>query len=337
MATRDYYELLGISRNASAEDIKKAYKRLAKKYHPDVNKGDGKAEERFKEVSEAYHALSNPDTRKQYDLFGHSAQPGGTGFGGRAGGPGGSRTYTWSSAGPGGGVGFEEAFGRGGGLGDILNDLFTGRGRRAERRAGAGFRWEDPFGRDGAEGPGFGGPGGLDLQAEVTIGFEDAVRGGVHRLALDGPGGRRTVSVKIPPGVNDGGSLRIPGKGAEGPEGRSGDLLLRIHIKPHRFFRREGWDLHLDVPVTISEAALGAEITIPTLDGRSTLKVPAGSQEGTVLRMKDKGVAPPKGGKRGDMYVHLHIRIPKRLDPEAKRIFERLRQIETDPRKGRFV
>jgi DnaJ-class molecular chaperone len=335
MAKKDLYELLGVSRNASQADIKKAYKRLAKRYHPDFNSGDKSAEERFKEISEAYHVLSDSEKRKNYDLFGHAGQPGDAGFGSWGQGPGGTRTYTWSSSQGGEGVGLDEAFGSGGGLGDILNDFFGG-ARRERSAPDEGFGWRSPFGQPEGSGPRFGRNVGQDIEADVTISFEDSIRGGTHRLSLNRRQGTETVSVRIPPGVNDGGTLKIPGKGEVGPDGKTGDLYLRIHIKPHRYFRREGRNLHLDVPVTLSEAALGAEIVIPTLEGKSTLKVPTGTQEGAILRMKNKGVPAPKGGKRGDMYVHVKIQVPKDLDGESKRIFESLRQVESDPRIGRF-
>jgi DnaJ-class molecular chaperone len=336
MPKKDFYQLLGVARNASQEDIKKTYKRLAKKYHPDINSDDKNAEEKFKEISEAYHVLSDSEKRRQYDLFGHQGQSDGAGFSSWAEGPGGARTYTWSSTPEGSNFGFNEDFPRGGGgLGDILNDLFGG-GRGKGRTRGENFGWQNPFGQPQEFGGGFGKNAGQDREADVTISFEDSIKGGTHRFSLNRREGTETVSVKIPPGVNDGGTLKITGKGYVGPDGRAGDLYLRIHIKPHRYFRREGRNLHLDVPVTVSEAALGSEIVVPTLEGKSTLKVPAGTQEGTILRMKNKGVAAPKGGKRGDMYVHIKIQVPKDLDRESKKIFESLRQVETDPRMGGF-
>jgi DnaJ-class molecular chaperone len=220
-------------------------------------------------------------------------------------------------------------------LEDILSDLFGG-GRRKGGPSHEDFGRKRPFGQPQDFGPEFGKNVRQDLEAEVTISFEEAIKGGVHRFSFNNKGERKTVSVKIPPGVNDGGTLKIPGKGEVGPDGKTGNLYLRIHIKPHRYFRRDSRNLHLDVPVTVSEAALGAEIVIPTLEGKSTLKVPAGTQEGAILRMKNKGVAASKGGKRGDMYVHIKIQIPKRLDKESKSIFESLRQVEADPRRGRF-
>jgi molecular chaperone DnaJ len=148
--------------------------------------------------------------------------------------------------------------------------------------------------------------------------------------------GPETLNVKIPPGVDNGGRLRIPGKGEVGADGRAGDLYLRIHVTPHRYFRREGKDLHLDLPVTVSEAVLGAKVEVPTLDGKATLKIPAGTQNGAKLRMKGKGVPDPKGGARGDMYVHAQIVVPEAQDPKLKKIFEELKVTEVDPRAGMF-
>ena len=395
MASRDYYEVLGVSRGASREDIKKAYKRLAKEHHPDRNGGDEKAENRFKEISEAYHTLSDPKKREQYDAFGGSAHRGDRGFGGGRPGAGGSQYYTWSS-GP-GQSGFD--------FKDIFSQMFGGGGRpgghREARGAGEPFSFDagaSPFGFDFSAG---GPAAGRDVEAEITIAFEDAVRGGTHRLSLrregacptcngsgNDPGGPSTVcascggsgrkqvvnagpsfavtcdacagngrvytqpcracrgsgaatgtdtiSVKIPPGVVDGGRLRIPGKGERGPDGRQGDLYLRVRVTPHRYFRREGDHIHLDLPVTVGEAALGARVRVPTLDGTSTLRIPAGTQGGATLRMKGKGVPNPKGKGRGDQFVHLQISLPKNPDERTRRLLEELRKLEDDPREGRF-
>jgi DnaJ-class molecular chaperone len=145
-----------------------------------------------------------------------------------------------------------------------------------------------------------------------------------------------TISVKIPPGVNNGGRLRVPGKGETGPDGRAGDLHLRIHVAPHRYFRREGRNLHLDLPVTVSEATLGAKVEVPTLDGKATLTIPAGTQSGSKLRMKGKGVPDPNGGGHGDMYVHTQIVVPREPDPKTRKIYEELKSVEIDPRAGNF-
>jgi molecular chaperone DnaJ len=149
--------------------------------------------------------------------------------------------------------------------------------------------------------------------------------------------GQETITVKIPAGVNDGGRMRVPGKGEAGPDGSRGDLFLRVHVTPHRFFRRELSDLHLDMPVTISEAALGARVEVPTMEGVATLKIPPGTQTGAVLRLKGKGVASPKSGRKGDLMVHLKVVVPERPDEQTRRLLEQLKEIETDPRAGKFI
>jgi len=394
MTDTDYYSVLGVSKSATQAEIKKAYKRLAREHHPDRNSGDKTAEEKFKEISEAYQVLSDPDKRKQYDMFGRTGPQGDPGFWGRTQNPGGSGHYTWSSSSGGKDFDFK----------DLFSQIFGRAGR--QRQQADGFEGGNPF--DAGGGPydfGFGydiGPEpGRDVEASVTIAFDDAMKGGTHRISMhrnrhcsacggtgtnragksaectvcagkgrkqvanlgtdftvvcnacNGEGrmytepcpscrgsgrgdGMETLSVKIPPGVDSGGRLRVPGKGEEGPDGRVGDLYLRVQVTPHRYFRRQGKDLHLDLPVTISEAALGATVEVPTLDGKATLKIPAGSQSGTKLRMKGKGAPDPKKGVRGDMYVHLQLAIPKAPNPRARKIFEELKGLEPDPRVGKF-
>jgi molecular chaperone DnaJ len=394
MEKKDYYGILGVSKTATQDEIKKAYKRLAKKYHPDRNAGDESAENRFKEISEAYHLLSDPEKRKQYDMFGRTGFQGDPGFWGGTGQGGGNRYTSWSP-GP-GSEGFD--------FRDLFSQIFGKGGRRQPRTEG--FAGGNPFAGSGDPydfafdfdtGP----QTGRDVEAHVTIRFEDAIEGGTHRITLqrqghcsdcggtgskrdgrwtacsacDGTGrkkvsnagtdftvicntcsgqgrlhtepcttcrgtgrstGPETLSVKIPPGVDNGGRLRIPGKGEVGPDGRAGDLYLRIHVTPHRYFRREGKDLHLDLPVTVSEAVLGTRVEVPTLDGRATLKIPAGSQNGARLRMKGKGIQDPKGGARGDMYVHVQLVVPEAQDLKARKIFEALKETESNPRAGMF-
>ncbi|HUT54571.1 MAG TPA: J domain-containing protein [bacterium] len=394
MPKKDYYQTLGVSRNAPQDEIKKAYKKLARKYHPDCNPGDKTCENKFKDLSEAYSALSHPDKRKEYDLFG----PGGPGRapdpGAWGGPPGGGRTYTWSS---GGGPDFnlEDIFGgRGGGMGDIFSEMFGGRGRRGGRRvdfSGGPFQAEYDVGPQP----------GRDLEAELSVSFDDAMEGGVRKFSIgrngvcpscggtgknaagksrtcaacNGAGKKQvantganftvvcsacggvgriytepcpacagagsvarteTVTVKVPAGVKDGGRLRIPGKGEPGPGGAMGDLVLRISVAPHPFFRRDGDDLHLDVPVTVSEAGLGAKIEVPTLTGKATLKVPAGTQNGAMLRLRGKGAPRPKGGGSGDLYVHIQVKAPTDMDEKTRKLLEELKKHETDPRKGKF-
>ena len=294
---RDLYEILGVARDADEDALRKVYRHLARRYHPDVNPDDAKAEERFKEVSQAYEVLSDSDKRRNYDEFGEISLEGGfdaeavrrqrDAFGARFG----RRT------GAGGGEG---AFGFGG-LDDLVADLFERRG------------WS-------------GGPRrrrGRDLEAELELEFEDAARGGEQRLSIarptaDGAMRQEVVTVRIPPGVADGGRIRIPGKGGEGTGGApAGDLHARIRVRPHRLFRRQGRDLYLDVPISVSEAILGAKVEVPTLDGRVTVAVPAGTDSGTRLRLRGKGVASPKGGVPGDLYVVVQIRVPRDLDAAA--------------------
>jgi molecular chaperone DnaJ len=388
MAKRDYYAVLGVSRSASQDEIKKAYKLLAKKHHPDRNHGEAKAEEKFKEVSEAYQVLSDDKKRQQYDLFGHAGRSESGGFGGRRG------------AGP-GGYGFAYGGATGGSddigdIGDLFGRIFGGAGKR-KKRHGDGFQAGAPFGFDAEWGP----EPGIDVEADIHLSFEEAIRGGKHRIsvqrngacfscrgsgrnrtgqaesckACNGTGGRQvanagthftvvcaacagegriytepcpdcggtgrtggvdTLTVNIPAGVDEGGRLRIPGKGERAADGRTGDLFLKTHVKPHRFFRRTGSDLNIDLPVTVSEAVLGATVGVPTLEGEARLKIPRGTQNGAVLRMKGKGIASHKDHAPGDMYVHVHVTLPDSLDEKARRLFEELKNVEQDPRKGKF-
>jgi len=394
MKTNDYYKVLGVSKSATQADIKKAYKRLAKQYHPDRNQGDKAAENRFKEISEAYQSLSDPEKRKQYDLFGGAGFQGDPGFWGRGRNTGTNGAYTWSSGSGGQGFDLKDLFGQifgNGGRGRTRADEFVG-GNPFHSGTGS---YDFDFGFDVGPEP------GRDVETDVTIRFEDAINGGTHRISLQrngscsactGTGTNRTgpssvcasctgkgrkrvgnggtdftvvcnacggqgrvytepctacggtgrsagmesLAVKIPPGVDNGGRLRIPGKGKVGPDGRAGDLFLRIHVTPHRHYRREGKTLHLDLPVTVSEAALGAKVEVPTLNGKATLSIPAGTQGGAKLRMKGKGVPDPKGGVPGDMYVHTQIVVPKKTDAKARKIFEELKGIEIDPRAGKY-
>jgi len=333
MANNDYYRILNVSRNASEKDIKKAYKKLAKKYHPDFNQGKKDAENKFKDCSEAYQVLSDPEKKKQYDMFGKAAFEGNSGYGGRHQGTDGSRFYTRSS-GPG-----TSGFGADLNFDEIFRGIFEGSGNGGSRAKG--FNGGNPFG-----GSAFRFGGGMnpepvrDVETDLTIGFDEAMRGGVHRFSLKRNNGAteqfENLSVKIPPGVNEGGRLRIPGKGEAGPEGRNGDLYVRIHVRPHKYFRREGNHLHLDLPLTISEAALGARVEVPTHSGTAVLKIKEGTQNGAVLRMKKKGVPNPKGGKQGDMYVHIQVKVPGSLDAETRKLMEALRELEVDPRANKF-
>jgi curved DNA-binding protein len=311
---RDYYETLGVPRDASNEDIRRAYRRLAREYHPDVNKDPG-AEDRFKEVSEAHAVLSDPEKRAQYDRLGPNWRAGQdtadtSGFGGFRTGRGG------------GGGGFDDVrveFGEGG-FSDFFEDLFGARGRGGA--GGAGGRGRGRFSMRGS-----------DHEAELELSLEEAARGGRRAVTFaDG----REYEVNIPPGVRDGQRIRLAGEGGEGTGGGpSGDLYLRVRIRPHPRFRLEGDDLHTDVPVTPWEAALGATVEVRTLDGRAQVKVPAGSSCGRRLRLRGEGMPRPRGGN-GDLYAEVRIMVPRTLTDAEREAFERLAQVsDYNPRRNR--
>jgi molecular chaperone DnaJ len=287
VAGKDYYDILGVTKSASEDDIKKAYRKLAKKYHPDVNKGNKEAENKFKEISEAYAVLSDKEKREQYDRLGKEAFS--------AGGPGG----------PFGGFDFSQFMG--------------GAGGRA-RRGGAGGRrttvdFTDIFGDLFGAGGGFEAaePGGADIESETTIEFADAIRGTTLDLRFsDG----RTVKVKIPEGVAEGQRLRIRGKGAPAPRGGApGDLHLVVHVRPHPLFERRGNDIHIELPITVAEAIRGAEIEVPTVHGPVRARIPAGTQGGQTFRLSGKGVRTKNGA--GDHYYKVQIHVPRTAPPDA--------------------
>ena len=289
MASKDYYELLGVSKTASEDEIKKAYRKLAKKYHPDVNKGNKDAENRFKEISEAYAVLSDKEKREQYDRLGKEAFSFNPGAG--AGGFGG---FDFSQF-MGGGARARGGGGRGASrtvdFTDIFSDLFGG--------GGGGFE----------QAPQQGG----DIESETTLDFRDAVFGTTVDLRFsDG----RTVKVKIPEGVADGQRLRLRGKGAPGPMGGPpGDLNLLIRIRPHPFFERRGADIHIELPVTVGEAIQGAEIDVPTIHGAVRARIPAGTQSGQTFRISGKGVKTKSG--TGDHYYRVLVAVPKQAPADA--------------------
>ncbi|MEM7412319.1 MAG: DnaJ C-terminal domain-containing protein [Myxococcota bacterium] len=302
---RDLYTVLGVARDADFDTIRKEYRKLARQTHPDLNPGDEKAAERFSEISRAWEVLQDTEKRQLYDEFGavsleagfdaEQARTARDAFGRRFGG-----------AAPGTDFGSEFQFGD---LDDLLGRFFGG------RQAGeAGFRMP-----------------GSDLEAHLTLDFEQAMRGGETPLTLQGPDGTETVKVRIPPGVDSGGRLRIPGKGGPGVGGGTrGDLWVTLTVRPHRLFRREGRDLAFDLPVSVREAIRGAEIEVPTLDGRVQLRVPPGTHSGTRLRLRGKGVPDPKGGTSGDLYAHVQIRVPEAIDEAAALALDALEDLE-DP------
>jgi curved DNA-binding protein len=309
---KDLYSVLGVARDADEDTIKKAFRKLAMKYHPDKNPGKAN-EQRFKEINQAHEVLSDKKKRALYDEFGEESlsqnfdperarvirQYGGARPGRAAGGAGGP------------GFDVQEIFGGGGGdFGDLFGEIFSrGRGGRGQR-----------------------GPArGQDMESSVTIDFGSAVRGTQLQLQR----GDETVTVRVPPGANEGSRLRIPGQGAPGfGGGPAGDLLLTIHVTPHPFFKREGDDLHVEVPVTIGEAYRGEKIRVPTPDGEVTLKVPKHTQSGSVTRLRGKGVA-RKGKEPGDLYVKFIVHVPTVDDPEvAKAVDVLASKMGEHPREG---
>jgi curved DNA-binding protein len=287
---RDLYEILGVARGASGDEVKKAYRRLAKKYHPDVNPGNEAAEEKFKEVTAAFEVLSDEKKRRLYDEFGPDALR--TGFDERR-----AEEYRrWRSQGaPPGAMPFDFGDFATVNVGDfgsfdfgtIFGDLFGGGGRRRGGR---------PLPRQGAS-----------AEAEITVDLRDAVLGAERDIRVDG----RTLRVKIPPGVTDGSQIRLAGQGGAGAHGGgAGDLYLRIRLREHPHVRREGKDLFVDLPVTVPEAVRGAEVTLPTFEGPVRLMVPPGSQSGRHLRLRGRGLPDLRGGERGDLHAVVRIVLP---------------------------
>ena len=368
---KDYYKVLGVPKNASAAEVKKAYRKLAQKHHPDANPGNKEAEDRFKEISAAHDVLGDPEKRKQYDQVRDMAASGFGGFGGFGGGPG-----------PGGrrvrveGFPFQD-FGDTGGFGDLFS-VFTGRGQgrgRAEAR-------------------------GADLETEVRVSFDEAMAGTTVPLRIQGPapcptcggsgarpgtapkncpacGGTGSVavnegffsiarpcpecggsgrvvehpctecagsgsvrrsrefSVKIPAGVRDGARIRLSGRGEAGaPGARAGDLFVTVRVSPHRLFGRKDSDLTMELPISFAEAALGTNLRVPTLNGEVTLKIPAGTPSGKTFRIRGKGSPRPRKGGTGDLLVTVNVDVPQKLSKEEKELLTRLHEAQKEsPRK----
>jgi curved DNA-binding protein len=303
---RDYYEVLGVPRDAPSDDIRSAYRKLARQYHPDVNKDPG-AEDRFKEIAEAYEVLRDPEKRERYDRLGANWKAGedvsgAAGFG------------DFAQQGGFGDVRVE--FGDGAGFSDFFESFF---GARGGGRRTTGF---DGFSTRGA-----------DQEAQLELSLEEAARGGRRKISL---GDGRDYEVNVPAGVRDGQRIRLAGEGGRGAAGGSaGDLFLRVRLKPHPRFRVQGRDLYVELPVAPWEAALGATVEVPTLEGRTRIKVPPGSSSGRRLRLKDEGMPGQTGGS-GDLYATVKIEVPKKLSKEERQLFERLAEVSSfDPRSGR--
>ncbi|HZY05231.1 MAG TPA: DnaJ C-terminal domain-containing protein [Anaeromyxobacteraceae bacterium] len=313
MPERDLYDVLGVSRGATTDDIKKAYRRLAKKYHPDVNPGNKQAEEKFKEVTAAFEVLSDPKRRALYDEFGPDSLR--TGFDEKK-----AEAYRqWKRQGAGrGGIPFD--------LGDFERVEVGGFGP-----FDFGSIFGDLFGRARGRGAGPAAVPGADASAELEVDLRQAVLGGESEIRVDG----RTLRVKIPPGVSEGSQIRLAGQGGPGAFGAGpGDLYLTVRLRQHPLLRREGKDLVIDLPVTFPEAALGAEVTLPTFEGPVRLRVPPGTQSGTRLRLRGKGLPDLKGGPRGDLHAVVRIVLPEAGEPlrRAARTLEGL--YKGDPRRG---
>jgi curved DNA-binding protein len=320
----DFYSVLGVPRNADADAIKKAYRKLARDLHPDKNPGNKSAESRFKTVNRAYEALSDPKKRALYDEFGEDSLR--EGFDSDK-----ARAYKqWSQRGGANGGGFG-GFAGGGGRRVNLEDLFGGDvgGGGFDFRSGGAGGGEDPFADLFGRAQRRRGPmRGRDIEQAITIPFESAVKG--TTLQLQAPGATAPVTVRIPPGAGEGSRVRIAGQGAPSPNGgQSGDLILEIHVEPHSLFKRDGDDLELEVAITVSEAIKGARVKVPTFDGPVTIKVPPGSQTGQRLRVKGKGVT-RKGKEPGDLYVRLAVHVPKSDSPELAKLADEIAKFETE-------
>ena len=325
MAGKDYYQILGVSRNATEKEIKQAYRRLARKYHPDINPGDKSAETRFKEINAAYEVLSNPEKRKKYNQFGDQWE-----YADQFAKSGGQERVRWDFGG--GGTSFE--YGDLSGFGDIFSSLFgdsaTGsRARRGPRR-------------------------GQDVESPIEVTLEEAYHGSTRLMQLqtqepcaacggtgtvgnrvctmcNGTGGKtspRRLEVKIPAGVKDGSRIRIAGEGGPGLAGGSkGDLYLVVKVLPHKLFERKGDDLYTEVSVALTTAILGGELKLPTLNGSISLKIPPETQNGKVFRLAGKGMPQLSSNKYGNMLAKVRVVLPTKLTEEEKRLFEQLRSL----------
>jgi len=314
MADRDFYRILGVARTASQDEIQRAYRKLAREHHPDVNADPG-AEDRFKDISEAYNVLSDPQTRRRYDAFGpdfrqvpEDVDPE---TWRRAGA--GARTRAGAGAGPAGGT----RFAYGGRAEDIdLDDLFGGLfGGRSAR--------------------GWGPVPGADQSAEIELTVQEAYRGGERPMTIGSGSSQRRLDVTIPPGVIDGQRIRLAGQGGRGSDGaRSGDLFLVVNIRPDRTFRLDGRDIHVELRLAPWEAALGTSVAVPTPDGEAKVTVPAGTSSGKRLRLRGRGMPNPRG-LPGDLYADARIMVPPRPTDAERELFEQLASTSGfDPRSG---
>ncbi|WP_212001977.1 DnaJ C-terminal domain-containing protein [Chitinophaga sp. HK235] len=305
MEVKDYYKILGVEKAATAEQIKKAYRKLAVKYHPDKNPGDKAAEEKFKELNEAYEVLSDAGKRKKYDQFGenyqyyeqHGGRPEDFDWSQFGGGKQGSYTYSGN---------VEDMFGGGEGFSDFFEQLFGSRFAGSHRRQQGPAR-------------------GRDVQATMEVSLEDAYSGATRQVEVNGS----RLNIKMKPGLYEGQVIRLKGKGSPGRQsGQQGDLLISIHISPHPQYELKGQDIHTDVPLPLYTAILGGKLTVPTPATTLSMNIPAGTDSGKVFRLKGKGMpAYDHKGIPGDLYIKTVIHIPKNLSAKEKELFQQLSQL----------
>ncbi|MDE5833344.1 MAG: J domain-containing protein [Desulfovibrio sp.] len=300
---QDYYKLLGVDKNASAEEISKSFKKLARKYHPDLNPGNKEAEEKFKHINEAYEVLKDPEKRKKYDSFGHDWEQGQQ-FTRPGGGQGG---FTFNGQDMGGGdfsAFFENLFGGGGSFGGFDSDSF-----------GGGFGGFSQRKRRGG-----------DVEAELPLTLAEALKGGKRKVTLQMPDGPKTLEITVPAGVKEGAKLRLSGQGnASRSGGENGDLFLRISYRPDAAFKVDGKDLRSEVFIAAWEGALGGKINVPTLEGDVELKIPAGTSSGRKFRLKGKGMGAPND--RGDLYIKIMIKVPAELTDSERELWQKLADV----------
>jgi DnaJ-class molecular chaperone len=315
---KDYYKILGVPKNATAKEIKAAYRKAARKHHPDVNKGDPKSEAKFKEINEANEVLSDPQKRQRYDSLGPDWQsqfrpgPGPGGPGSR----GGSVEVDFGDDVGGFSDFFRTIFGGGGGFGNSREGGFSGGFRTS---SGGGF--EEIFGRAARE------PVGQDVEGTADLTLEEVARGTTRTVKVGEGPTARTVEVKIPAGVREGSRVRAAGEGASTPGGPRGDLYLRVRTRPHPHFERKGADLQTNVSVPLTTAVLGGEVQVPTLEGPVGIKVPPGSPAGRTFRLRGKGLPRLDAPGRGDVLAALNVDLPRDLKPREKEIFEELKRL----------
>jgi curved DNA-binding protein len=304
MNYKDYYAILGVKKDAGEKEIKQAYRKLARQHHPDVNPGNKEAEEKFKEVSEAYEVLSDKEKRAKYDSFGQQwqNQQQGGGFGG---GPGGFRYENYDE--------FDLGGAGGAGFGDFFEMLFGPRG--------GGVGAEDYMGHAAP---------GRDIEAQIDVTIEEAYSGSTKAFTINtGPGGHpKRLEVKIPAGVRDGSRIRLAGEGGEGPRGQKGNLYLIVRMAPSAKFERRADDLYTDVAVPFTTAILGGEIHVDTVTGKVTMKIPAGTQSGQAFRLAGKGMPHLNKSGQGDLYARIRISVPKHLTSKQRELVEELAALD---------